>query len=154
VPVIKRYPNRKLYDTTAKRYVTLDGIAGLVREGQEILVLEHTTGDDLTTLVLTQIICEQERKPGGYLPRTLLIGLIQAGEEALSALQVLGDAAARHAVMRRRVPTRDEFQDVLNQVDELSAKLDALVAPPECAPAATAESNSATSEPSALPAKR
>ena len=85
--VIKRYPNRKLYDTEAKRYITLDGIAQLIREGQEIQVLDHTSGEDLTTLTLTQIIFEQERKKGGFLPRDVLTGLVKSGGETLSSLR-------------------------------------------------------------------
>ena len=52
--VIKRYPNRKLYDTEAKRYITLDGIAELIRQGAEVRVIDHTTDEDLTAVTLTQ----------------------------------------------------------------------------------------------------
>lgn len=85
--VIKRYPNRKLYDTEAKKYITLEGIADLIREGQEIQILDHTTGEDLTALTLTQIIFEQEKKQTGFLPRSVLTGLVQAGGETLSTLR-------------------------------------------------------------------
>jgi polyhydroxyalkanoate synthesis repressor PhaR len=85
--LVKRYPNRKLYDTEAKQYITLDGIAGLIREGKEIVVIDHATGEDLTTLTLTQIIVEQEKKRGGLFPRSVLSGLIQAGEDRLIAIQ-------------------------------------------------------------------
>ncbi|MCB0007223.1 MAG: hypothetical protein KDE04_12235 [Anaerolineales bacterium] len=85
--VIKRYPNRKLYDTEAKKYITLDGIAQLIRDGQEVQILDHSTGEDLTTLTLTQIIFEQEKKKSGFLPRPVLTGLIQAGGDTLSSLR-------------------------------------------------------------------
>jgi polyhydroxyalkanoate synthesis repressor PhaR len=84
---IKRYPNRKLYDTQAKAYVTLDGIAALIRQGEEVQIVDHTSGDDLTALTLTQIILEQERKEGGYLPRSVLTGLIRAGGDTLTNLR-------------------------------------------------------------------
>ncbi len=87
MPVIKRYPNRKLYDTEAKKYITLDGIAQLIRSGEEIQVVDHTSGDDLTALTLTQIIFEQEKKQGGFLPRSVLTGLVQAGGEQLGSLR-------------------------------------------------------------------
>ncbi|MBP7044934.1 MAG: pesticidal protein Cry15Aa, partial [Chloroflexi bacterium] len=45
MPVIKRYPNRKLYDTEAKKYITLDGIAELIRKGEDIRVVDHTTDE-------------------------------------------------------------------------------------------------------------
>lgn len=84
---IKRYPNRKLYDTEAKQYITLNGIAELIRDGEEIQVIDHTTGEDLTTITLTQIIFDQEKQRAGFLPRSVLTGLVQAGGEKLSTLR-------------------------------------------------------------------
>jgi polyhydroxyalkanoate synthesis repressor PhaR len=85
--IIKRYPNRKLYDTEAKQYITLDGIAALIRDGQEVQIQDHTSGEDLTTVTLTQIIFEQEKKQGGFLPRSVLTGLVQAGGDTLGVLR-------------------------------------------------------------------
>lgn len=85
--IIKRYPNRKLYDTESKQYITLDGIAELIRGGSEVTVIDHASGEDLTALTLTQIIVEQEKKRNGILPRSVLAGLIQAGGDRLNALQ-------------------------------------------------------------------
>ncbi len=87
MPVIKRYPNRKLYNTDAKQYITLDGIAALIRQGQEVSVVDHTTGEDLTAVTLAQIIVEQEKRQGGILPHSLLASLIQAGGEAMHTLR-------------------------------------------------------------------
>jgi len=87
MPVIKRYPNRKLYDTEAKKYVTLDGIAQLIRQGEEVVVIDHTTEVDLTAVTLTQIIFEQEKKKGGFLPKSVLTGLVQAGGDTLNTLR-------------------------------------------------------------------
>lgn len=87
MPVIKRYPNRKLYDTEAKQYVTLEGIASLVREGQDVHVVDHATGEDLTALTLTQVVLDQEKKAGGLVPNTVLSGLVKAGGKTLSALR-------------------------------------------------------------------
>jgi polyhydroxyalkanoate synthesis repressor PhaR len=87
MPVIKRYPNRKLYDTEAKRYITLDGIANLIRQGEEVVVVDHTTDEDLTAVTLTQIIFEQEKKKGGFLPKSVLTGLVQAGGDTLNTLR-------------------------------------------------------------------
>jgi polyhydroxyalkanoate synthesis repressor PhaR len=84
---IKRYPNRKLYDTEAKKYVTLNGIADLIREGEELQIIDHNTGEDLTAVTLTQIIFEQEKQQSGFLPRSVLTGLIQAGGDRLSTLR-------------------------------------------------------------------
>jgi polyhydroxyalkanoate synthesis repressor PhaR len=87
VPLIKRYPNRKLYDTEAKQYITLEGIAQLIRLGQDVTVIDHATGEDLTAVTLTQVIFEQEKKRSGFLPKTVLAGLIQAGGETMSTLR-------------------------------------------------------------------
>ncbi|MFQ5611740.1 MAG: polyhydroxyalkanoate synthesis regulator DNA-binding domain-containing protein [Anaerolineae bacterium] len=87
MPLIKRYPNRKLYNTETKRYITLDGIAALIRQGHEVQVIDHTTGEDLTALTLSQIIFEQEKKRGGFLPHTVLAGLVRAGGETAHALR-------------------------------------------------------------------
>ncbi len=87
VRVIKRYPNRKLYDTEAKQYVSLDQIAEFIRTGEDVYVVDNATGEDLTTVTLTQIIFEQEKKGSGFLPQAVLTGLIQAGGTTLSALR-------------------------------------------------------------------
>lgn len=77
--VIKRYPNRKLYNTEAKRYITLENIAELIREGHDVEVRDHETGEELTGVTLSQIIFEREKKDSGYLPNILLTNLIRAG---------------------------------------------------------------------------
>jgi polyhydroxyalkanoate synthesis repressor PhaR len=84
--LVKRYPNRKLYNTDSKQYITLDGIADLIREGTEVQVTDHASGEDLTALTLTQIILEQEKKQSGLLSNSILTGLIRAGGDRLSAL--------------------------------------------------------------------
>ncbi len=86
MPLIKRYPNRKLYDTEAKRYVTLEQIAKMIREGKDVQVVDYETGEDLTSLTLSQIILEQEKKRSGFLPRSLLTSLIRAGGGTLEHL--------------------------------------------------------------------
>jgi polyhydroxyalkanoate synthesis repressor PhaR len=79
--VIKKYGNRRLYDTTNSRYVNLDEIADLVRQGKEVQVLDAKSGRDLTRVTLTQIITEDARdKPTG-LPLELLRQLIMASDQ-------------------------------------------------------------------------
>jgi len=87
MPLIKRYPNRKLYDTGAKKYITLEGIAELIRKGEDIRVIDHNTNEDITELTLTQIIFEYEKKQTGLLPKAVMANLIQAGGDRISALQ-------------------------------------------------------------------
>jgi polyhydroxyalkanoate synthesis repressor PhaR len=79
--VIKKYGNRRLYDTGASRYVNLDDIAAMVREGRRVQVVDAKTGEDLTRVILTQIITEDARdKPTG-LPLELLRQLIVATDQ-------------------------------------------------------------------------
>ena len=85
--VIKRYSNRKLYDTAKKQYITLDQIADLIREGVELQVVDNVSGDDLTNLTLSQIILEQEKKQKGFLPRSVLNALVEAGGKPISSLR-------------------------------------------------------------------
>ncbi|MBI1737113.1 MAG: transcriptional regulator [Candidatus Rokubacteria bacterium] len=78
--VIKRYSNRKLYDTQESRYVTLDEIEEMIRAGKEIQVVDAGSGEDLTSVTLTQIILESERNHRGTLPSAFLHQLIKYGE--------------------------------------------------------------------------
>jgi polyhydroxyalkanoate synthesis repressor PhaR len=79
--VIKKYGNRRLYDTAASRYVNLDEVAEFIRQGKDVQVLDAKTGKDLTRVVLTQIITEDARdKPTG-LPLELLRELVIASDE-------------------------------------------------------------------------
>jgi polyhydroxyalkanoate synthesis repressor PhaR len=85
--VIKRYANRKLYDTVTKQYITLDQIAELVRQSEDLRVIDNDTGDDLTTITLTQIILEQEKKNKEFLPRSVLNALVEAGGKPINTLR-------------------------------------------------------------------
>jgi polyhydroxyalkanoate synthesis repressor PhaR len=84
---VKRYPNRKLYDTEEKRYITLGDISERIRAGREIQVIDHASGEDITAVVLTQIILEQEKKQAGFVPRSVLTGLVQAGGLTISRMR-------------------------------------------------------------------
>jgi len=77
--LIKRYANRKMYDTQASRYVTLDGIAELVRAGEDLRIIDNDTGEDLTALTFAQIIFEEEKRKNGLLELPVLRWIIQRG---------------------------------------------------------------------------
>jgi polyhydroxyalkanoate synthesis repressor PhaR len=81
---IKRYGSRKLYDSVASRYVSMQAVAEMIREGQEVEIVDNETGEDVTVQVLTQVISEQGRR-GSSFPSGLLHDLIRVGEEALQA---------------------------------------------------------------------
>ena len=87
MPLIKRYSNRKLYDTNARAYVTLDEIAEMIRAGEGVRILDHESGADITNQILTQIIYEQEKNKGGLFPQFMLTRLIQTGGSKLYALR-------------------------------------------------------------------
>jgi polyhydroxyalkanoate synthesis repressor PhaR len=78
--VIKRYSNRKLYDTQESRYVTLEEIEEMIRAGREISVVDAASGEDLTSVTLTQIILENERTRRASLPAAFLHQLIKHGQ--------------------------------------------------------------------------
>lgn len=150
--VIKRYPNRKLYDTAAKNYVTLDEITEMIREGKDVHVIDHESGDDLTTLTLTQIILEQEKKSTGFLPRSLLTSLIRSGGGTLETLvrsvgsglgmggsdpeavaepnepEPRSDARLLDMLNILNVPTRRDVKQLQSELESLSQRLDELIA--------------------------
>jgi polyhydroxyalkanoate synthesis repressor PhaR len=86
--VIKRYSNRKLYDTKDSRYVTLLQIAEMVRDGEEVQIIDNTTKDDLTEVTLAQIIYEEQKAKSRSVPLQTLKELIhQRTEKVLTELR-------------------------------------------------------------------
>ena len=75
--VIKKYANRRLYNTAKSSYVTLDHLSAMVREGEDFVVYDAKTGEDITRSVLTQIIFEEEGKGASMLPATFLRQIIR-----------------------------------------------------------------------------
>jgi polyhydroxyalkanoate synthesis repressor PhaR len=86
VIVIKKYANRRLYDTAHSRYVNLKDIFELIRQGQKIEVVDVSTGEDATKVILTQIIAEEEKGNRNLLPTEFLHQIIQFGEQAYGEL--------------------------------------------------------------------
>ncbi|MCH8014145.1 MAG: polyhydroxyalkanoate synthesis regulator DNA-binding domain-containing protein [Candidatus Dadabacteria bacterium] len=78
---IKKYSNRRLYDSTNKRYVTLDNIASLIREGSEIKVIDSQSGEDISKVILIQVILESEKNKEDILPVSFLHMLIKYGNK-------------------------------------------------------------------------
>ncbi|HZP16805.1 MAG TPA: polyhydroxyalkanoate synthesis regulator DNA-binding domain-containing protein [Terriglobales bacterium] len=79
--IIKKYANRRLYDTTNSRYVNLDEIAALVQQGKDVQVVDAVSGQDLTRVTLTQIITENTKERPGGLPIELLRQIIMASDQ-------------------------------------------------------------------------
>src|SRR5438046_9870476 len=81
--LIKRYGNRKLYDTSESRYVTLEEIGRWVKAGEEVKILENDTGEDLTAVTFAQIILEEVRSKTDLLSHQTLPDIIRHGKAAL-----------------------------------------------------------------------
>ncbi len=85
--IIKKYANRRLYNTGTSTYVTLEDLAGMVKKGEDFAVYDAKTGEDITRSVLTQIIFEQENKEGqNLLPITFLRQLIRFYGDSMQTL--------------------------------------------------------------------
>ena len=144
--LIKKYANRKLYDTQTSRYITLEGISRLVREGHDIQVVDRDTGRDLTPLILSQIVVSEEKlseTDGGdtlhdrgqalfdYVRRTLSgpAALVSSKvERGRSDLEELVDLAVERALTRLSIPTRRDLEALHARLDDLEARLTALTA--------------------------
>jgi len=89
--VIKKYENRRLYDTTNSRYVNLEEVAQLLQQGNDVQVIDASSGDDITRLILTQIIVEDAKTPKSSFPLDLLRQMVVASGRASqeSALQYM-----------------------------------------------------------------
>jgi polyhydroxyalkanoate synthesis repressor PhaR len=85
--IIKRYRNRKLYNTQSKRYITLEEIEQIIKEQEEIKVIDNDSGNDITATTLTQIIFDLEKNKTGVLPVDLLFSLIQSGGKRINEIR-------------------------------------------------------------------
>lgn len=140
--IIKKYANRKLYDTRTSSYVTLEGIAGLVRDGHEIKVVDRETGQDLTQVTLSQIVLSEEKRgpsrmvDGGvlqergqalldYVRKTLNVpsDLVNQMERRRGDLEGMVDEAIEQALHRLRIPSHTDIDKINKRLDRLSAQL-------------------------------
>jgi polyhydroxyalkanoate synthesis repressor PhaR len=102
--VIKRYTNRKLYDTVESRYVTLDEIALMIKEGVEVRIVDNRTKEDLTSVTLAQIIFEEEKKRN-RMPLTVLREIIRHPGESLTGF-IQKEVTPRVASIREEAEQR------------------------------------------------
>jgi polyhydroxyalkanoate synthesis repressor PhaR len=102
--VIKRYTNRKLYDTVESRYVTLDEIALMIKEGVEVQIVDNRTKEDLTSVTLAQIIFEEEKKRN-RMPLTVLREIIRHPGESLTDF-IQKEVTPRVASIREEAESR------------------------------------------------
>ena len=153
--VIKRYTNRKLYDTVESRYVTLDEIAQMIKGGAEVKIIDNRSKEDLTSVTLAQIIFEEEKKRS-QMPLGVLREIIRHGGEAVAGFynekvgtkiaERISDVKSKTESLREEVesrvrgvtsvfrgdgtgagPVKEVLQAGERAVDELRAKVDASV---------------------------
>lgn len=138
--LIKRYQNRKLYDTQNSTYVTLDDIARLVKSGEDVQIVDNKNGDDLTAVTLTQIIFEEEKKKKSLLPLGALRRIIQDGGGSIKDFVektidtgVSSFSRAKEEAEKVIDRIKDEFvpgeqgnilQEVLHKTQDFSKKID------------------------------
>ncbi len=143
--LIKRYANRKLYDTERSAYVTLEEIADMVKAGDDIQIVDNRSGEDLTGVTLTQIIYEDQKKPDSStgLPLSALRSIIQQGgemfakikgarekleEESQAAVRGLVDNTTRVIETRQKAidnAVKDTFTQ-MTHLPDLEARLDTI----------------------------
>jgi polyhydroxyalkanoate synthesis repressor PhaR len=154
--LIKKYVNRKLYDTLTSRYITLEEIAQLVRDGHEVQVVDRSNGRDLTQVTLSQIVLSEEKRgparlvdAGGellqergqalldYVRRTLNVpaDLRTEVERRREGFETLADDALERALRRLRIPTRRDIDRINERLDRMSSQLRKVGAPNGARPA-------------------
>jgi polyhydroxyalkanoate synthesis repressor PhaR len=99
--VVKRYANRKLYDTQRSRYVTLEQIADMIRSGEDVKIVDNNSKEDLTAITLTQIIFEEEKKQS-FLPLSALRNIIQSGASNMTQFATQAGERMRGMFKRER----------------------------------------------------
>lgn len=126
VKIIKRYQNRKLYDTQQSCYVTLDDIAKMIRTNEEVMVIDNKSKNDITAATLTQIIFEAEKKAAQYAPLFTLRDVIQTGNGSISNyLAKLGAFPQDYMTQQQAAPAIFEGR---SSSDDLKQNLESRVA--------------------------
>ncbi len=130
--VIKRYANRKLYDTRDSRYVTLQQIAEYVRDGEDVRIVDNKSKEDLTNVTLAQIIYEEEKKGEGDVRRSTLKSLIEQGRDRLvgslpgplskllnkAEAEAEADAEAAGAEPRKKASPKEALEELRATADD------------------------------------
>lgn len=152
--LIKKYSNRKLYDTTSRQYITLERIGVLLHSGESVQVIDRTSGEDLTAITLSQVVLERERKRHGAAPellqqlvrapgeavagavrQSIAVGqdfLQRAEERVVRAPEAALEAALEETLLRTlrslKIPSQREMGSFDRRLRELSQRIDALAA--------------------------
>jgi polyhydroxyalkanoate synthesis repressor PhaR len=133
--VIKRYTNRKLYDTVESRYVTLDEIAQMIKGGAEVKIIDNRTKEDLTSVTLAQIIFEEEKKRS-QMPLGVLREIIRNGAEGVAGFyqekagSLAGNITSKLGELKSKTDSlRDDIEQRVQRMTGLFRKEDGQPAP-------------------------
>lgn len=128
--IIKRYSNRKLYDTELSTYITLDEVQAMVKDGEDVRIIDNETKEDITNVTLAQIIFEQQKSHKRLLPLSALRAIIQSGEDFV---QKLGTPVGqfREEVKRKadvleegQKAVRDFIDTTQRSLDQMQGRID------------------------------
>ena len=133
---IKKYQNRKLYDTKDSCYITLDEIAKLIKKGEDVTVIDNKTKNDVTSIILTQILVDQEKHQKSILPLTMLKNIIRDGRGSLfdfiqryvimglNSSKEVQDEATRYLdrLVSRGELTKTEGKSVLKELEDKNSQ--------------------------------
>ena len=136
--LIKRYSNRKLYDTERSSYVTLEEISQMVRDGSELRIVDNKSGEDITSVTLAQIVFEQEKKDKRTLPMQALRDMIRSPSDFISRLSrdvsdMREDAMTQVEKVKRTAaqqqaevvaPVREFLDSIPRALEEVQARID------------------------------
>lgn len=131
--IVKRYQNRKLYDTQQSCYVTLDDIAKMIRANEDVIVIDNKTKNDITAATLTQIIFEAEKKSAHYAPLSTLRDVIQHENGSISAFLAKLGAFPKEQYLNQKpqqvmVSTPSSTKDVKPTFEDMKQTLEKRVA--------------------------
>ena len=114
--VVKKYANRRLYNTESSSYITLDNLADMVRAGRDFVVYDARSGDDITRGVLTQIIVEEESKGRALLPTTFLRQLIGFYGDSVGGMVPRYLEHTMSAIARQQEQMREAMQQTMGSL--------------------------------------
>lgn len=123
--LIKKYPNRRLYDTANSTYVTLKNVGDMIRKGLIVEVRDVGTDDDVTSFILTQIVLEEAKQKNSLLPSPLLHLIIQYGDNVLSEFFETYLQQVIKSYVSQKTVFDEQFKKVLNfgfDVSEIAKK--------------------------------
>lgn len=131
--IVKRYQNRKLYDTQQSCYVTLDDIAKMIRANEDVIVIDNKTKNDITAATLTQIIFEAEKKSAHYAPLSTLRDVIQHENGSISAYLAKLGAFPKEQYLNQKpqtiaIPQTQTSRDAKPTFDDMKQTLEKRVA--------------------------